>query len=167
MSTEFENFSEHLDVHSMFLKSVEFEGLPIQLKQQFVTHYQLTLQRFMSIPRKPDKIDSPRVSLQLHGTVGPTGAAEILNATGVRDVTPEIMQESPLETVVFDNVDKPNPGEPGANVGNDPYAQAIMKQEMAKQDMMNKELAHEQSLRHVDDKHQLDMINATAKKNKA
>lgn len=155
--SEFENVREHLDVHSMFLKSVEFESLPLEVKQRFITHYQLSSQKAAQLPVQTEAAQPPRVSLNLHGTVGATGASEILQTTGVKNITPEIMSEPPLETVVFDNVDKPNPGEPGAVAGNDPYAMAQMKQWQAEQDMMQKELAHEQALRHAEDQHQLKM----------
>lgn len=158
--TQFENVREHIDVHSMFLKSVEFESLPAEKKQPFITHYMLSMQKMQSIPNPPKEIEAPRVSLQLKGTVGATGAAAMLNKAGITDVTPEIMQEPPLETVVFDNLDKENPGEPGANAGNDPYAMATMKQAMQEQEMMAKELAHEQSLRHKEDQHQQSMSQA-------
>lgn len=158
--TQFENVREHVDVHAMFLKSVEFESMPPEKKQAFITHYMLSIQKMQAIPQPPKEIEAPRVSLQLKGTVGASGAAAMLNKAGVTDITPEIMSEPPLETVVFDNLDKANPGEPGANAGNDPYAMATMKQAQAEQDMMNKELANEQALRHKEDQHQASMRQA-------
>lgn len=151
---QFENTQEHIDVHQQFMKSVEWESLPADVKQRFVTHYNLSYQKLTSIPPQPREAQPVRTTLSLHGTVGPTGAAEILRSNGVPNINPDIMQEPPLETVVFDNVDKQNPGEPGANVGNDPYAEAQLKQWQQEQQMMQQELSHEQSLRHADELHQ-------------
>jgi hypothetical protein len=152
--TDYEDWQEHMDVHKMFMKSVEFEGLDPEMKDKFITHYKLTLQRFMEIPRMPEKIEAPKISLRMNGTIGPTGAAQMLNRAGILDVNPDIMSEPPLETVVFDNIDKPNPGEAGANVGNDPYAKAALDEFKRQQALLQQQQQHEQLLQQQEQLHQ-------------
>jgi hypothetical protein len=102
----YENKNIHLETHAQFMKSEEFEELPSPLKQQFYKHFELTQQALAA----EDSVEGqpPRVSLQLRGTVGATTGARMLENAGVQGVTPQEMLEPPLETVVFDNVDKPN-----------------------------------------------------------
>jgi hypothetical protein len=103
-----ENYDTHLTVLGNFMKSIEFEGLPIETRQDFITHWNLTLQAKMSLPQMPEAPKPVATTLQLKGTVGPTVAAEILGRSGVPMVTPEQMAEPPLETWVTDSVDKPD-----------------------------------------------------------
>jgi hypothetical protein len=129
MPLPFDNHQVHADVLALFLKSPEFEGLPDDAKRRAITHFELTMDKLATQRPSPEPI-APRVSLQLKGTTGPTGAAEILNASGVEGVTPEVMTEPPLETWVSDNVDKPDADE----AGNDPLSEAdlaLRAQEMA------------------------------------
>jgi len=120
---DFENFDTHLEQHSLFMKSPEFTSLPLPVQQAFTTHWELTLQAALSIPPRPEPI-APRVALQLKGTVGPTGAAEILNKAGVVNITPDTMTEPPLETWVSDSMDKPDED----STGNDPLTDQDMMQ---------------------------------------
>lgn len=112
---EFENLQMHADTHGMFLKSVEFESLPDDMKQRYLRHYELTVQKIQENAPQPSP-EPIRTSLQLKGTVGPTGAAEILSKAGASNITPDVMAEPPLETVVLDQIDKPDVEE----AGNDP-----------------------------------------------
>lgn len=95
----------HADVHGRYLKSVEFEGLPFDIRRRFVIHFQLTLQAMEGIPQPEPQ--APRINLQLKSTVGPSSQAKILRRAGV-DVSPEESAEPPLETWVSDSVDKPD-----------------------------------------------------------
>jgi hypothetical protein len=103
-----ENYDTHLTVLGNFMKSIEFEGLPLETRQDFIQHWNLTLQAKMALPQMPAEPKPVQTTLQLKGTVGPTVAAEILGRSGVPMVTPEQMAEPPLETWVTDSVDKPD-----------------------------------------------------------
>ena len=102
----FENKAVHLNAHGAYMKSAEFESMPMEARARFYKHYELTMmaQQEESGPEG----QAPRVSLQLRGTVGPTAGSKIINSTGIKSVTPEELLEPPLETVVIDNLDKPN-----------------------------------------------------------
>lgn len=102
----FENSNVDADVHSVFMNSVEWEALPEDAKERFLTHFTLTQQKLMS-EQPPPEAQAPRVSMGIKSTAGPTASAEILRAAGVQ-VTPEIMAEPPLETWVSDDLDEPN-----------------------------------------------------------
>lgn len=103
----FENYQTHLDAHALFMKSVEFEGLPPQVKQAFISHFEQTMQALMSIP-KPVEFQAVRPTLQIKTTAGPTAIADILNKAGVTEITPETMTEPPLDTWVTDDLSKAN-----------------------------------------------------------
>jgi hypothetical protein len=123
----FENYSVHLDIHSQFMKSPEFESLPSEVKNQFLTHYNLTMEAMNNLP-KPLEFQPVRPTLQIKATAGPTPISKILDKAGVT-VTPEEMAEPPLETWVTDSMDKPDVDE----AGNDPLTQmdvALKQQEI-------------------------------------
>lgn len=113
----YENSAMHLDTHGLFLKSVEFEALPDDAKQRFVEHYTYTHQK---IGAEQPQEENVRTTLQLKGTIGPTGAAAILSKQGNPEITPDVMAEPPLETWVTDSMDKPDVDE----AGNDPLTEA-------------------------------------------
>lgn len=94
----FENFNVHIDTHGLFLKSVEYESLQPDQQQRFLDHYQQTFDMMRQMQPLPPA-EAIKTSLQLRGTVGPTGAAQILQRD-VPSITPEIMAEPPLDTVV-------------------------------------------------------------------
>jgi len=137
----FENKAVHLEVHSQFMKSAEFEKLPDMVKDQFYKHFEFT-QQALQAEAAPSG-DPPRVSLQLRGAVGPTAGSKILNTTGVEKVTPQELLEPPLDTVVIDNKDKPN-AEEGTGGAMDQYQMELLQklqgdQLKAEQDIMNAE----------------------------
>lgn len=138
MPLPFENKAVHLDTHASYMKSVEFESLPSDVKQKFYKHFELTQQAVAQ--ESGPKADAPKVSLQLRGAVGPTTGSKILGQAGVNGVTPEEMMEPPLDTVVIDNKDKPNP--PDSNAPGDPGAIDAMNK------LQQQEMAHQQALRH-------------------
>lgn len=103
----FENYQTHLDVHALFMKSVEFESLPPEIQHLFIQHYNATLQTLLNLP-KPVEYKPVTPTLQIKATAGPTAVAEILNKAGVHDITPQTMTEPPLDTWVNDDLSKPN-----------------------------------------------------------
>jgi len=102
----FENYATHLEVHSSYMKSAEFEELPLDVRERFYKHFEFTQQAFAN--SKSVEGQAPRVSLQLRGPIGPSTGSKILNQAGIKDVTPQEMLEPALDTVVIDNKDKPN-----------------------------------------------------------
>jgi len=102
----YENKAAHLETHANYMKSQEFESLPMEIKKQFYRHYELTMQA-IKVEASPTG-EAPRVSLQLRGAVGPTAGSKMLNQAGLSDITPQELLEPPLDTVVIDNKDKPN-----------------------------------------------------------
>ena len=131
----YENSQVHDNVLHQFLVSVEFQGLPPDVKQRFVQHDELTKEALQSQNVPSPEPDAPRVTLQLKGTTGPTGAAAILNKSGVTEVTPEVMTEPPLETWVTDSIDKVDTDE----AGNDPLTEQDVQ-------MKQQELAHKEQM---------------------
>jgi hypothetical protein len=121
----FENKAAHLETHAAYMKSPEFELLPPEVQARFFKHYELTQQAVTAESSPP--VETPRVSLQLRGAVGPTVGSKMLNQAGVENVTPEELLEPPLDTVVIDNKDKPNADEGVA-----------MDQSKIQQDLLNK-----------------------------
>jgi hypothetical protein len=124
-----------LDTHANYMKSAEFETLPQEVKARFYKHFELT--RMAHQAETGPEGESPRVSLQLRGTVGPTTGSKILTQAGVKDVTPEELLEPPLETVVMDNLDKPNAE---GEAQNEQGAQLMNK-------MRESEMLHQQKMR--------------------
>lgn len=136
-----EDYDTHLRVHATWINSLEFTTLPPEVQHAAIVHYTQTLTTLMSLPPRPEP-QAPRVALQLKGTVGPTGAADILNKAGISDITPEIMTEPPLETWVSDSVDKPDVEGEGNQPAPPPEVQQapIVKQA---QDMRHDETMHQ------------------------
>lgn len=101
-----ENYDVHLDVLGLFMKGVEFEALPIDVRQRVIMHFQLTQEArgMLPVQTEPGKLNT---NLQIKATLGPTAASKILNQQGVQ-VSPNEMAEPPLETWVSDSVDKPD-----------------------------------------------------------
>lgn len=108
-----DNHAIHLDVLTSLFDSVEFEGWPSDARQRAFTHFELH-QQAASQPPAPEP-QAAKVNLAIHGTMGPTGTAKILQGAGV-PITPEEAMEAPLESVVIDTIDKPD----AEAAGNDP-----------------------------------------------
>ena len=154
----FENFGTHRETHRQFLTSVEYEGLPDDAKHRFLTHYNLTVQAERAAQPPPPQ-EPVKTSMQIKGTIGPTGAASVLSAAGVPNITPDVMSEPPLETVVLDQIDKPDVEE----AGNDPLTQAdIAAKDLENQMELQKhvqnqdhaEMSFHQEARHKEEQHQ-------------
>jgi hypothetical protein len=104
-----EDLDAHLDKHRKLIVSQEFDSYDPQIQHRFNLHYQLTYDRKLSIPVLPEKVDSPRVSLQIRGAAGPTETANILRRAGVPEADPHTLAtEPPMETMVMDSVDQPD-----------------------------------------------------------
>jgi Bacteriophage head to tail connecting protein len=133
----FENHASHLETHALYMKSPEFEDLPLEIQERFQKHYQFTMtamQESANIQGQPAK-----VSLQLRGAVGPTTGSKILTQSGLKGVTPQELLEPPLDTVVIDNKDKPNAESAG---GEDI---AGLQQDLANK-LAEKSAVHEQNM---------------------
>ncbi len=102
----FENSPVHIETHAMFMKSAEFDTLPMSVQARFYRHFELTQEK-IKLENVPSS-DAPKVTMQLRGAVGPTTGSKILNQAGVQNVTPQELLEPALDTVVIDNKDKPN-----------------------------------------------------------
>lgn len=113
----FENLQVSAFVLSQHMKSVEFEKYPPDVQSRFDQHFGMISQQLAGQQVVAEPI---KANLSLKGTVGPTVAAAILRQNGVQEATPETMAEPPLETSVYDSVDKPDADE----AGNDPLTQA-------------------------------------------
>lgn len=117
----FENLEVSLTTHALFMKSQEFERLPIEVQDRFYRHYTLTLEAIAQLP-KPMEFKPVTPTLQIKSTAGPTATAAILERAGI-PVTPEDMTEPPLETWVSDKIDEPDMDE----AGNDPLTQTDLQ----------------------------------------
>ena len=129
----FENKAAHLETHAAYMKSPEFELLPPEVQARFFKHYELTQQAVTAESSPP--VETPRVSLQLRGAVGPTVGSKMLNQAGVENVTPEELLEPPLDTVVIDNKDKPNANE--GVPGEQSQIQEELLKKIMEQDMLD------------------------------
>lgn len=147
----YENSAMHLDTHALFLKSVEFEALPDDAKQRFVEHYGLTHQK---ITGEQPPSEGVKTTLQLKGTIGPTGAAAILSKHGNPEITPEVMAEPPLETWVTDSMDKPDVDE----AGNDPLTQADLAMQTAQGAVQR-----EQDMEHSEEQEVVNLMQSAEK----
>jgi hypothetical protein len=110
-----ENLSVSLYVVGQHMKSVEFERYPPEVQDRFYQHYSLLQQATAGMGAATEPV---KTTLSLKGTVGPTVAAEILQQSGIQGATPDTMREQPLETSVYDSVDKADADE----AGNDPLS---------------------------------------------
>lgn len=159
----YENYQTHLDVHALFMKSVEFETLPDTVQHMFVQHYYQTLQTFLSLP-KPVQFKPVSPTLQLKGTLGPTAAAEVLNKAGLYDITPQTMAEPPLDTWVTDDLSKPNEQGSG-NSKMDQMATAVTTAHdtATKQDLHEQKLEmNAQNQQNKQEMHQVQLAKAAA-----
>lgn len=108
----YENSATHVDVHSKYMKSVEFEESDPQIQHEFIQHLELTQQKIAAENPEPSQV---KVNMAAHEVLPPTAVSAILDKAGVKGITPEILAtEQPMESMVMatDSVDKPNaPGE--------------------------------------------------------
>jgi hypothetical protein len=135
----YENFESHMSAHALFMKSPEFEALPLEVQEAFQTHYVQTLQTYLKLP-KPVQYQAVRPTLQIKSTIGPTGAADILNRAGVLDIDPQTMAEPPLDTWVSDDLTSPL----AQNSGNTTGPQAEMQAAQTANNISQDQQAHTQ-----------------------
>lgn len=135
----YENYEAHMSAHSLFMKSPEFEALPLEVQSAFQTHYLATLTTYLKLP-KPVEYQAVRPTLQIKSTIGPTGAADILNRAGVMDIDPQTMAEPPLDTWVSDDLTSPL----AQNSGNTTGPQAEMQAAQTANNISQDQQAHAQ-----------------------
>jgi len=140
----YENKAAHLETHANYMKSEEFESLPMEVKKQFYRHYELTMQAIKSEASPTG--EAPRVSLQLRGAVGPTAGSEILTNAGIKNVSPQTLLEPPLDTVVIDNKDKPN-AETGTAGAMDQFQLDLLQKLQASQAAADQKVQNEQMIK--------------------
>jgi hypothetical protein len=134
----YENFQAHLEVLTDFMKSLDFESIPDDAKQRFYTHFELTFQAMREmVPTDPANL--PKISFNAKATTSASVMAEVLRKHGIM-VSDEQVAEQPLETAVYDSVDKPD----AQGTGNNPL------------DPMEQI----QAMQLTDSKHQMDMARA-------
>jgi hypothetical protein len=143
-----DNHAAHLDSHGFVVKSVEFDTYPPEIQRIILLHAQLH-QSAMAQPPEPVE---PKIGLNIRSTMGPSGTAKLLARSGV-DITPEEAQEPPLETAVYDSIDKPD----ADSAGNDP-----LDAEDREQQMTLAALETQQKLAQSADAHELDMAQKRA-----
>lgn len=160
------DWDTHMEVLSLYMAGVEFDGLPSPIRQDFITAYSNLLDAKLSAPIMPEP-QSIRTTYQIKGTAGPTASSKILEKSGVQ-VSPEDMAEPPLETWVTDSVDKPDtdqgaPGEEAANLSD--AAKTLIEAQAAKaeaqQTQAQSSVTHAadmaqraQQMQHADEAHQ-------------
>lgn len=120
----YEDMNTHLEVLDGYMKSVEFAALPIDAQQRFITHRQLTLTALQNQAPVDPKL-APRLSISANATTSASVLGEVLRRHGI-NVTDEQVADEPLETAVYDSVDKPD----ADSAANDPYTQAEQVQTM-------------------------------------
>jgi len=144
----FENLSVTAYVLGQHMKSVEFEKYSPDVQSRFLHHFGLIQQGLSATAVTQEQV---KVTLGLNGTVGPTVAADILQKKGIRVATPETMSEPPLETSVYDSMDKPD----ADTAGNDPLTEVeqlmAMQQAQATHDL--KQAKAVQSIEHAQESH--------------
>jgi hypothetical protein len=137
----FENFQVHLDTHSLYMKSVEYESLPPDAQERFVDHWEATLKYMLALPSRPDP-QAVRTTMQLKGTVDPETASQILFRGGVPEANAQNLSHPPLETWVTNDVSKPQAQEAGNNPLDD--AERL------------------QAMQHADEQHQMKVAKSAA-----
>lgn len=122
----YENKATHLEIHGLYMKSPEFQQLPPEAQQQFMTHYRLTSEAVKG-ETPPDPKSLPKISINARSTTSAPVMGEALRRAGI-NVSDEQVTEPPLETAVYDSVDKPDMD----SAGNDPLEdeERLMAMEM-------------------------------------
>ena len=120
----YEDKATSLETLGDFMLSVEYEAYPPQLKAIFERRFTLLMQALQA-EQQPDPASLPKVSLTAKSTVSAPVMAKILQAQGI-DVSEDEVAEAPLETAVYDSVDKADVDD----AGNDPLTQEEHDQAM-------------------------------------
>ena len=162
----YEDTSTHIEILSLFMNGLEFEALPEEVRQWFVTRLEILYEWFYKLPR-PDQHAS-KINTQIKTTVGPTALSKILQKAGI-SASPEDTSEPPLETWVSDSVDKPDadatgPGQEGNNLAQ--AAQTMLTASLADAEAKHaaalKQQSHDQSMTHTQAMHEAQLSKAQA-----
>jgi len=114
----------HLATHDGWIKTVEFENLPLEVQMRVLQHRDMEMQMLQS--QKPvDPKGLPKISVNTRSTVSPQVMQKMLEASGI-EASVEEVSAPPLETAVYDSVDKPDMDE----AGNDTLTQIEQLQAM-------------------------------------
>lgn len=108
--SDYEDWQAHYNFHTKYMKSVEYEALPVQVKHEFEQHTSLTLQKIMDAAlASKQREGNVKVGLTAHMVPGPTAAAAMLAEAGVQNIDPENLRtEAPMESLVIENVTPPD-----------------------------------------------------------
>jgi hypothetical protein len=170
----YEDKATSLETLGDFMLTVEYENYPPDMKAIFERRFTLLMQAIQT-EQQPDPATLPKVSLTAKSTVSAPVMAKILQAQGI-DVSEDEVAEEPLETAVYDSVDKPDVDD----AGNDPLTQEehdlamqqaqddhLTKQAQAAAQMGNvaanegrAEERHAQAMRHAEQAHQAKLAQA-------
>lgn len=110
----YENKQAHVDTHTDWMKTLEFENLPPDVQQRAIRHLQLTQQEIQS-EQPTDPKSLPGLNISASATTSAKVMAKILNAHGIETDENEVAEE-PLETSVYDSMDKPDTDSAGNDV---------------------------------------------------
>lgn len=167
----YENKAATMEVLSDLMKSAEYEAYPPELAAQFEQRFSLT-QQAIQAEQPVDPATLPKINVMTKATTSAKVLSKILNAHGIQTDEHEVA-ELPLDTEVYDSIDKPNQDESA----NSPMSQAdqmlqmqqaqdehALKQAQAAQAMGLAENAaslseqkSQQQLDHAEQKHQAAM----------
>jgi len=170
----YEDKATSLEVLGDFMLTVEYEAYPPDMKAIFERRFTLLMQALQA-EQQPDPASLPKVNATAKATVSAAVFAKMLQAQGI-DVTPEEVAEAPLETAVYDSVDKADVDD----AGNDPLTQEEHDQAMQQAEDAHltaqaqaaaqmgtvaanegrAEEKHAQALRHAEEAHQAKMQQA-------
>lgn len=115
--TDIEDWEAHYDQHTFYMKTTEFENLPLDAQERFIAHATATYQKIMSIKAAQAALDprvAPKTSIGLKGTVSAPVLKAIFDREGIQ-VDEEQILEPPLETMVYDSIDQPDASGAGNN----------------------------------------------------
>lgn len=110
--SSYENYDAHYASHTKYMKSVEYESLPLQLQHEIKQHTDATLKRIIDIQEATkERSGNVKVTLGAHEVLGPQAVAAILEEAGVQNVTAEqLATEPPLDSLVIENKTPPTSG---------------------------------------------------------
>jgi hypothetical protein len=84
--TQYEDWDAHLEVHSSFMKTSEFESYPPDVQARFIDHFNQTFQRVIDVRKAQMTFDprlKPKVTVQAKATTSAEVLGEILRQQGV------------------------------------------------------------------------------------
>lgn len=113
----YEDKMSSLDVTGEFLQTVEFESYPPEMRQIFVRRFELLAQAIQA-EQQVDPANLPKMSLLAKTTVSAPVVSKILQAHGI-DASEQEVAELPMDTEVYNSLDKPDVGE----AANDPLTE--------------------------------------------